>query len=139
MKSKARKQRFIKEKIASMFSIFSGSLSLLSSWQVCHNLCLAIIVVLSMIGITIVGMPLLFLTKYAHIFWFIAVLLLILNLVMYWKNRRRVSKNLIFVNIGILIAAKPFDLFQSYQLLFFVIGGTIIVYSFILSLRSKLK
>jgi hypothetical protein len=122
-----------------MFSIFSGILSFLSSWQVCHNLCLAIIVVLSMIGITLVGMPLFFLTKYATYFWFIAVSLLILALAMYWKNRRCISKNLIFVNIGIIIAATPFDLFQYSQLLFFVIGVAIIVYSFILSLRSKLN
>jgi len=123
MKNKSKKQSFVKEKATSTFSILSGGLSFLGGWQICHNVCLGIIAALSLIGITLVGMPLLFLTKYAIYFWFIAVLFLIPTLIMYWKNRKCMSKNIILANIGIIIAAIPFDFLQQYNILFWVVGG----------------
>ncbi len=84
-----------KEKFLNLFSGLSGSLSFLGGWQVCHNLCLGIIALLSLIGITFVGMPLLFLNQYAVYFWSIALLLLIPTLIMYWKNRKCMSTKLI--------------------------------------------
>ena len=62
-------KNFITEKAATLSSSFSGALSFLGGYQVCHNVCLGIIALLSLIGITIVGMPLLFLTKVAIPFW----------------------------------------------------------------------
>src|SRR3989344_1846903 len=88
-----------KEKFLSLFSGLSGSLSFLGGWQVCHNLCLGIIALLSIVGITVVGMPLLFLTQYAIYFWSVAVLLLIPTLIMYWKNRKCMSVKLILFNV----------------------------------------
>ena len=126
MKKKLRKRSLVKTKIASMFSGLSGSLSFLGGWQICHNLCLGIVAALSLIGITIVGMPLLFLTKYAVYFWSVAVLLLIPTLIMYWKNRKCMPKNIILANIGIIIAAIPFASLQPYQVIFWSTGGILI-------------
>mgnify|MGYP001565865945 FL=1 len=139
MRKKVKKQNFIKMKTASIFSGLSGSLSFLGGWQICHNLCLGIAAALSLIGITIVGMPLLFLTKYAVYFWSVAVLLLIPTLIMYWKNRTGMSKNIILANIGIIIAAVPFASLQSYQFVFWVIGGILVLGSITLFLRKKFK
>lgn len=125
MKSK-NKMKTHKEKFLGVFSGISGSLSFLGGWQICHNVCLGIIAALSLIGITIVGMPLLFLTKYAVYFWSIAVALLIPTLIMYWYNRKCMSKNIVLVNIGIIIAAIPFASLQPYQLVFWFIGGILV-------------
>ncbi|MBI4010196.1 MAG: hypothetical protein HY361_03340 [Candidatus Aenigmarchaeota archaeon] len=126
MKKKIKKTSFVKEKVTSTFSVLSGSLSFLGGWQICHNLCLGIIAALSLIGITVVGMPLLFLTKYAVYFWLVAVLLLIPTLVMYWYNRKCMSKNIVLTNIGIIVAAIPFASLQPYQVLFWSAGGILI-------------
>jgi len=122
-----KRKKLFKEKMMGTLSGVSGTMSFLGSWQVCHNLCLAIIALLSIIGISIVGMPLLFLTQYAIYFWSAAVLLLIPTLIMYWKNRACVSKNLILLNIGIVIAAIPFPSLQSYNLLFWIVGGILVL------------
>lgn len=112
-----------KEKFFSIFSGLSGTLSFFGGWQICHNLCIGIIALLSLIGITVVGMPLLFLTQYAIYFWSIAVLLLVPTLIMYWKNRKCMSHKIILFNIGIIIASVPFSFLQPYQILFWLIGG----------------
>lgn len=140
MKKKTRsKNTFEKKgKVLSAFSGISSSLSFLGGWQICHNLCLGIIASLSLIGITIVGMPLLFLTKYAIYFWSFSVLLLIPTLIMYWKNRKCMPRNLILANIGIVIAAVPFASLQTYQLIFWVIGGVLIGISIFSYIKTKL-
>ena len=126
-----------KGKTLSVFSGLSGVLSFLGGWQVCHNLCLGIIALLSLIGITVVGMPLLFLTQYAIYFWSAAVLLLIPTLIMYWKNRKCVSNKLILFNIGIVIASVPFA--QQLQIIFFVVGGTLILFSILIFAKSRVQ
>jgi len=53
----------IKEKIIGATGSASGLTSVLGSWQICHNLCLGIIALLGVIGISLTWMPLMFLTK----------------------------------------------------------------------------
>ena len=105
----------------------SGGLSFLGGWQVCHNLCLAVIALLSLIGISVAGMPLLFLTQYAVYFWSAAVVLLIPTIFMYLKNKACISKNLILFNIGIVVFSIPF--LQEISLVFWLGGGIIVLYS----------
>lgn len=114
-------------KAVGILSTSAGGLSFLGSWQVCHNLCIGIIAALSLIGITIVGMPLLFLNQYAIYFWFAACLLLAPTLFLYWKNRKCISKNLLFFNFGIVIASIPFAQLQNYHILFWAVGGIFIL------------
>ena len=123
-----RKNKTNKGKAFVALSGVSSSLSFLGGWQICHNICLAVIAFLSFIGISTVGMPLLFLTQYAAYFWSVAIVLLIPTLVMYFKNRYCMSKNLILFNIGIIVFSLPF--LQEISLVFWLIGGLIIFYSF---------
>ena len=128
----------IGEKAAGFSSTLSGSLSFLGGWQVCHNICLGIIALLSVIGITVVGMPLLFLTKVAIPFWIAAVALFIITLIFYFKMKC-ISKNLIILNAGIIIAGVPFQQVQNYSLVFWIIGGSLVVLSLFLYLKKKIK
>ena len=115
-----------KERFLGFFSGISGGLSFLGGWQVCHNLCLGVIALLSLIGISVVGMPLLFLNQYAVYFWSAAVVLLIPTLIMYWKNRKYMSVKLILFNVGIVVASIPFVWLQAYQIIFWSFGGVLI-------------
>lgn len=126
-----------KEKFLNLFSGVSGSLSFLGGWQVCHNLCLGIIAALSLIGITIVGMPLLFLQQYNVYFWSAAVLLLIPTFIMYWKSRKYMSSKLVLFNLGIIIAAVPFIELQNYMIFFWLFGGALLLYSILLFVKGR--
>ena len=126
-----------KEKSLTAVSSISGGMSFLGGWQICHNLCLVVIALLSAIGITVAGMPLLFLTQYAAYFWSVAALLLMPTLIMYWKNKACMSGKLVIFNLGIVTASVPFA--QSYQIIFWSIGGILIAYSIFLFLRIRFK
>jgi len=127
-----------KEKITSSVGMFSGITSFLGGYQVCHNVCLGIIAVLSIIGITITGMPLLFLQKVAVPFWTAGIILLLITFVMY-KKKKCISKNLIIINSGILIAGIPFNALQQYNKYFLVIGGLILITGIVLIIKRRMK
>src|SRR3989338_10130584 len=114
----------IKEKALSLSSSASGIMGFLGGWQVCHNVCLGIIALLSLIGITLVGMPLEFLTKVAVPIWIIAVLLLGVSIFFYVK-KLCISRNLIIFNTGLIIAGTPFQAVQKFSIVFWIIGGII--------------
>src|SRR3989344_3585368 len=124
-------KKFITEKAGAFSSSLSGALSFLGGYQVCHNVCLGIIALLSLIGITIVGMPLLFLTKVAIPFWTAAVALFAITLALYF-NKKCISKNLLMLNSGIIIAGIPFKAVQDYLAIFWIIGGTLVVLSILI-------
>lgn len=132
------RKRTQKRASITVVSSVSGGLSFLGGWQICHNLCLGVVALLSLVGITVVGMPLLFLTQYAIYFWSIAVLLLVPTLFMYWKNRKCMSSKLILFNIGIVIASVPFVWLQSYQLILWMIGGILVLSSVWMFLKPKI-
>ncbi len=129
--------RFFKEKFLSISSSFSGLLGFLGGYQVCHNICLGIIALLSIIGISIVGMPLLFLTKVAVPFWIVAFFLLIASLFFYFKNKC-ISKNLLLFNSGIIIAGVPFNAFRDFLIIFWIIGSSLVLLSIVLFIKNKL-
>lgn len=131
-------RHIFREKILSISSSVSGVMGFLGGWQVCHNICLGIIALLSIIGITLVGMPLLLLTKVAIPFWITAVVLFVITLIFYFKMKC-ISKNLIIFNAGIIIAGVPFSQVQDYYLIFWVIGGSLVALSLILYIKNKLK
>lgn len=126
------------EKTGSVISTVSGTMSFLGSYQVCHNLCMGVIALLSLIGITAVGMPLLFLTKVAVPFWIAAVVLFGITLIFYFK-KKCISKNLIIFNAGIIIAGVPFSKLQNFTVIFWILGGALVIISILLYLKEKLK
>lgn len=129
---------FFKEKILSVSSSVSGVIGFLGGYQVCHNICLGIIALLSLIGITLVGMPLLFLTKIAMPFWIAAATLFLLTLGFYIK-KRCISKNLLLFNGGIIVAGVPFESLKNILPMFWIIGGTAVLVSILSFIRYKMK
>ncbi|MBI2667856.1 hypothetical protein HYX17_03765 [Candidatus Woesearchaeota archaeon] len=132
-----RIKNLLKAKIASISSSASGVMGFLGGYQVCHNICLGIIALLSLIGITLVGMPLLFLTKVAVPFWIAAFFLLIISLVFYIKSKC-ISRILLLLNGGIIIAAVPFRALEKFFPIFWVIGGLIILISITLFIKDRM-
>ncbi len=125
-----------KEKFIGILGSITGITSILGSWQVCHSVCLGIIAILSIIGITIVGMPLLFLTKVAIPFWIAAAVLLSISIGIYLK-KRCISNKLIVFNTGLVIIAIPFQPFQKFSAVLWLIGGIFIILSLILTIKSR--
>ncbi len=128
----------IEEKAAGAVGGVSGAASILGSWQVCHSVCLGLIALLSVIGITLTGMPLLFLTKIAVPLWLVAVALLGVVAYFYFK-RRCISKNLMLLNSGLIIAGIPFQTVQLYQPAFWVIGGGLALAGIALYVKGRVK
>ena len=135
-RNNVNKHKSVKEKLVSLAGSFSGITGLLGSYQVCHNVCMGAIALLSIIGITIVGMPLLFLTKVAVPFWTAAIVLLFITLVVYAK-KRCVSGKLIIFNSGLVVAGVPIQSLQKFSLIFWSVGGALIALCIILFFKDR--
>lgn len=129
----------IKEKIMQAGGAISATTSVLGSYQLCHSLCLSAITLLSIIGITVTGMPLLFLTKVAVPFWIAGAILMIIMLSLWQAKLMHFSPKLMLANSGLLIAGIPFNSLAQFQKLFWILGGLIFVYSIAWALADKNK
>ena len=129
----------IKEKILGGTAGMSGTLSFLGSYQVCHNACLALISVLTILGFTVVGMPLLFLTKVAIPFWIAAISLLVLILILKYKKLMNISEKTILLNSGLIIAGIPFQQLQEFNYIFWIAGGILVIFSIGWHVYDKIK
>lgn len=129
---------FVKEKIVGGVGSLSGITSVLGSYQLCHNICIGLIALLSIIGITVTGMPLFFLTKVALPFWIAAVVLLLLSIVIYLK-KKCISKNLLIMNTGLIIAGVPFQSVQQYAVYLWILGGAVVLFSVILMIKGRIN
>lgn len=127
----------LKDKITSKVSSIAGALSFLGSYQVCHNICMGIIALLSIIGITVAGMPLFFLTKVAIPFWIAAITLFVLTILFYLR-KKCISTSMVLFNAGIIIAGTPISQLKNYIIFFWIVGGTLIIISLILYTKPKI-
>jgi len=128
----------IKERIIGATGSVSGIASILGSWQVCHNVCLVLIAMLSILGITVVGMPLAFLTKIAIPIWTVAFILLMITLILYIK-KKCISSRLLMVNSGLIIAGIPFPFLQRFKVIFWIIGGILVITGISLFIKDKVE
>ena len=115
----------IKEKIFGASGSITGALSFLGGYQVCHNACLALISVLTILGFAVAGMPLLFLTKVAIPFWIAAVILLTTTIILKYRKMINISDKITLLNSGLIIAGVPFQQVQEFNYIFWIIGGTL--------------
>ncbi len=136
LRKRAKDSESAREKLVGAAGSLSGVTSFLGSYQVCHNLCMGTIALLSLIGITVVGMPLLFLTKVTVPFWTAAVVLLLITLLVYLKKRCMPGKLLVF-NSGLVVAGVPFQPLQKFSLIFWSVGGALVALSIILFFKDK--
>ena len=120
----------IKERVLGGTGTISGTLSFLGGYQVCHNACLGLIAILTFLGFTVVGMPLLFLTKVAIPFWIAAVLLLVIMLALNYKKIIHLSNKMLLFNSGLVVAGVPFQQVQNFNYIFWIIGGVLVFSSF---------
>ncbi len=128
-----------KEKILGIGSGTSGGLSILGGSNVCHAACMSIATLLSAVGITISGMPLLFLQKVAIPFWIAAVVMLLVMIVL-WKHKGLpFSPKTMLANSGFIIAGTPFQAFRSFQVYFWFIGGFIVIASICWAIMDRKK
>lgn len=125
-----------KERLVGATGSVSGAASILGSWQVCHSVCLGIVALLSLVGITVVGMPLFFFTKIAVPAWIIAVMLMGVVLWLYF-SRHCISKSLILLNSGLIIAGMPFQQVQQFSLYFWIFGGVLAAAGISLFVKEK--
>lgn len=129
----------IKEKILGASGSLTGALSFLGGYQVCHSACLALVAFLTFLGFAVAGMPLLFLTKVAIPFWIAAVLLLVIMLALNYKKIIHLSNKMLLLNSGLIIAGIPFQQLQSFNYIFWIIGGVLVASSIWWYLYDKVK
>lgn len=127
----------LKDKLVSVAGTATATTSILGGYQICHSVCMGIIALLSIIGITVVGMPLMFLTKVAVPFWIAGISFLSGMAVLTYAKKLHFSQNLMLANAGLLIAGTPFQTVQQFQTLLWFIGGALVVTSIILALQTR--
>ena len=129
----------IKEKLLSVSNGLTGSLSFLGGYQVCHNSCLALISLLTFLGFTVAGMPLLFLTKVAIPFWIAAISLLAITIILKYRKIINISNKIILLNSGLVIAGVPFEQVERFNYVFWITGGILIIFSIGWYVYDKIK
>jgi hypothetical protein len=129
--------RNAKERGIGAIGSIAGVASILGTWQACHNVCLALVGFLSILGITVIGMPLLFLTEVAIPVWTVSVILLIIIAILYIK-KKCISSRLLLVNLGLIIAGVPFPLLQQFTEIFWIIGGVFVMIGISLFVKDKI-
>ena len=128
-----------KEKYLNYFSSFTGFSGIFSSYQVCHSICLGTIALLSLIGITLTGLPFLFLQKWALPLWIFALFLFAISLFIYIKHKHHKIKNLLIFNSGAIIVGIPFENLAFLRNYFLVIGFSIVIFSLYLIIKKRLE
>ena len=119
----------IKEKFLGASGSITGSLSVLGGYQICHNACLALISLLTILGFTVAGMPLLFLTKVAIPFWTLALALLAITIILKYGKNMQFSGKIILLNSGLIVAGIPFEQVQQFNYIFWIVGGSLVAFS----------
>lgn len=127
----------LKQKLIQGTNTMSGGVSVLGSYQICHNICMGLISLLSILGITVIGMPLLFLTKIALPFWIAAATLLLIMVILKLTIMKGLSTNMMIFNSGLIIAGIPFRNLQVYKNYFFIIGGSIAFIVLLLIIKNR--
>ncbi len=127
-----------KSSIVAASGSISGAASVLGSWQVCHSICIGIIIALSTIGITISAFPLLFLTKIAGVMWGFAAVLFAITWYLY-RTKGCISSNLLLLNAGLLVMGIPFKALQPFILLFYVVGGALSLSGLVMLLQPLVE
>ena len=129
----------IKERVLGGTGAISGTLSFLGGYQVCHNACLGLIAILTFLGFTVAGMPLLFLTKVAIPFWIAAVSLLSIMVILKYKKIIHLSSKMLLFNSGLIVAGIPFQQVQQFNYIFWIAGGVLIILSIGWCFYAKIK
>jgi len=113
-----------KEKLLGPANGIFGGMSIISSYNVCHSVCMSLISVLTFFGIAVAGMPLAFLTPYQIYFWTFGIVILAIALILHKIKGPCISKHMILANSGLLLAGIPFA--NKFYKLFLMFGFAIV-------------
>ncbi|MEM3030852.1 MAG: hypothetical protein QXH27_03910 [Candidatus Micrarchaeia archaeon] len=117
----------MREKLIGAANSLSGSLGFVgSAHDVCHASCTAAIALLSVAGVSVSGMPLLFLQDYALLFWSMGVAFLAFSVWLARSGFHAPSPKLLTANAGILIAGVPFGFVDVVRPFLWILGGTMV-------------
>ena len=117
--------------------------------NVCHSLCVTVVSILAIFGITTSILPLMFLQTYQMYFWVGALVFTVASFYFYLQQKRRVARdrNLLFINFGLLIfglpavalaeAGLPLAFLADYMDFFRFVGVTLTVGGLFLLLFGK--
>lgn len=107
--------------------------------NVCHSLCVTVVSMLAIFGITTQILPLMFLQTYQLYFWLGALVFTGASFYFYLKQRhpRTFDRNLLFINVGLLTFGMPFKQFSDYMDFFRFIGGSLAIIGVFLLLFGK--
>ncbi|MEM4389451.1 MAG: hypothetical protein QXG98_02205 [Candidatus Micrarchaeia archaeon] len=104
-----------------------GSLGFVgSAHEVCHASCTVAIALLSVAGVSVSGMPLLFLQDWALAFWGMGVAFMAFSIWLARGGFHAPSPKLLTANAGILIAGVPFGFVDALRPLLWLFGGTMV-------------
>ncbi|GEM_PF-2667546 len=95
--------------------------------NVCHSLCVSVVSILAIFGITTQILPLMFLMTYQLYFWLAALVFTALSFYFFLKQKPPVTRdrNLLFINGGLLLFGLPFTQVAEYMDLFRFMGGSL--------------
>ena len=107
--------------------------------NVCHSLCVTVVSILAIFGITTSILPLMFLQTYQMYFWLGALAFTSASLYFYLKQRHPVTRdrNLLLINFGLLLFGLPFTQVADYVDFFRFIGISISIMGVLLFIFSK--
>lgn len=129
----------LKEKFLSVISSLGSVMGVFSSWTVCHNVCTAAIALLAVIGITVTGMPLLFLQSVALPFWLAGLGLFFVLLSLKILRMGCLSSKALIFNGGLLLFATPIASLQKFSVIFRVVGGVIVLFAVIAYIDGRIR
>lgn len=127
-----------KEKLLSLGSGLSGIMGVFSSWAVCHNVCMAAIALLAVLGVTVTGMPLLFLQDVAVPLWTLAVVIFAILLFLKVRKMGCLPGKALLLNAGLIVAGTPFKSAMPPQA-FWIVGGSLVLAAAFLFAKDKLR
>lgn len=107
--------------------------------NVCHSLCVTVVSILAIFGITTQILPLMFLQTYQMYFWWAALVFTIASAYFYLKIRYPMTRdrNLLIINTGLLIFGLPFAQLADFTDFLRFIGGSVAVIGLFLFIFGK--
>src|SRR3989338_1245441 len=126
-----------KENVIGGANALSGGLGILSSYNLCHNVCLGAIAFVGAFGLTVDGMPLAFLSEYNIYFWGAAASFLAVSLVLHATKKACFSQKTVLFNAGIVISGIPFGEVAAVRPLLWIVGGIMAFWAISMFVKEK--
>lgn len=110
--------------------------------NVCHSLCVTVVSIAALFGITMNILPLMFLQTYQLYFWWAALIFTAISFYLYLKQRhkRTLDRNLLLINFGLLTFGLPLSRWLADYMDFFrFFGGALALSGLFLLILSSVK